>query len=174
MSAIFLASRKSVTARKEHSCVANLKGDVDLLSDIEGLGEDREFIEPEVSAHLSHAFSDAMHKPTRSARWAAVRFEAEGVDENAVVLAALVVVGPVGELSASRVPMKVSLARVADNSDVEGDGARSCEVVDNDVSRSLVVSCDETANFVVNNDAGGLKAAGEGVGDVVVALIGET
>ena len=44
-----------------------------------------------------------------------MRFEAEGVDEDASVLVALVVVGPVGELSASSVPREVSVASVADD-----------------------------------------------------------
>jgi hypothetical protein len=173
MSLIFLTSRKTVSARQEHSCVANLKGDVDLLSDVEGLSENREFVESEVSAHLSHALSNAMHKPTRSARRAAVRFETEGVDECAFVLLAFLVVGPVSELSGSCVLREVSGARGAHDGDVEGDGAGSSEVVDDDVAWALVVSWNHTANFVVDNDAGGLETAGEGVGDVFVALIEE-
>jgi hypothetical protein len=173
MMLLFSTSRKTVSARQEHSCVTNLKGDADLLSNVEALSEDGELIEPEVSAHVGHAISDTIHKPTRTARWAAVRFEAEGVDASAEVLHALLVVGPVGELSLRLVPGNVSGASGADNCDVKGNGARVSEVVHYDVAGASVVSGDEASYLMVDNYAGGSEEASESVDDVVVALMGE-
>ena len=50
---------------------------VDPLSDVKALSEDSEPVESEVDIQLRHAVSEAMHEPSRTARWETVRFEAE-------------------------------------------------------------------------------------------------
>ena len=102
-----------------------------------------------------------------------MRLEAEGVDFGADVGSALVVVGPVGELSLNATPANVSGASGAHDGDVKGCRAGLSKVVDDDVTRAPVVAANQTCNFMLNDDTCGVKDVGEGVDDVVVALMEE-
>ena len=60
---ICLSSGAAVSAQHNHSCVADLEGDADLLSDVEALGHRSELVELEVEGEICHALSDAVHEP---------------------------------------------------------------------------------------------------------------
>jgi hypothetical protein len=128
------------SAQKEHFGVAHLQSDVDPLSDIEALSEDSEPVESEVDIQLRHAVSEAMHEPSRAARWETVRFEAERGELNAAILPALFVISVVGDGSLDLAESDVGDTAGANDCDVVGDGSGADEVVSDDVTRSSVVA----------------------------------
>src|SRR4051812_36162749 len=79
-----LSCREAVAAQNEHACIACLKGDANILSDVEALSEEcsklvesSKLIESKISVHLSHAICEAMyvmmmHVPSGLMRWAAM------------------------------------------------------------------------------------------------------
>ena len=103
-----------------------------------------------------------------------MRFEAKRVDLGAAVLVSLIVISCIGEGACDLSRIDVSWASGAHDSDVERDSARFSEVVDDDIARASVVSCDQACHLMLNEDTRGAEDAGEGVDDVVVALMSET
>ena len=139
---VCLSRGSVISAQQEHSGITYLECDADLLSDVEALSHDGELVELEVVGHVRHSVGEAMHEPSRAARRAAMRFEAEGVELGAPIRPALFIVGSVGESTCDLSGCNVGGASGTDNGDVEGDSARLSEVVDDDVARASVVSCD--------------------------------
>ena len=150
-----------------------MNSDTNLLSNIKALSEHCELVEAEVEVQVRQVFSDALHEPARAARGETVRFKAEGIHASTAVFLALVIVCLVSNDALDLTFGDVRGASGAHDGDVEGDRASFREVVDGDVARSPVRASNRTRLFIFDHDAGGFENGGEGVFDVVVALMGE-